>query len=93
MDRPAAGERGGSGEVYHVGREDEVAIGALIERIGAVLGVELTLVPGERPAGGTPRRCPAIGKLRGLGYAPAIDLDAGLAETVAWYRDACLKAR
>jgi len=38
-------------------------------------------------AGGTARRCPDISKLRRLGYAPRVALDAGLAKTVAWYRE------
>lgn len=86
-----AGERGESGAIYHVGRPDEVAIADLIHRIGRLLGVALTLVPGPLRPGGTPRRCPDIGRLAALGFAPRIDLDAGLAETVAWYRDHCLR--
>jgi nucleoside-diphosphate-sugar epimerase len=73
--------------IYHVGTEDEIAISALAIKIGAVCGVTVRPVPSAPPAGGTPRRCPDISKLERLGYAPRVSLEAGLAKTVAWYRD------
>lgn len=82
-----AGEQGVSGGVYHVGRAEEVSIADLIHRIGRCLGIELTLKPGPLQPGGTPRRCPDITRLEALGYASQIDLDAGLEDTVAWYRE------
>jgi len=85
-----AGESGESGGIYHVGRPDEVSVADLIHRIGGVLDVELTLVPGPLQPGGTPRRCPDIGRLQALGFAPTVELEAGLAETVRWYRDHAL---
>ena len=56
-------------------------------KIGAACGVAVRPVPSAPAAGGTPRRCPDISKLRRLGYAPRVPLDAGLAMTVAWYRE------
>jgi nucleoside-diphosphate-sugar epimerase len=82
-----AGESGKAGEIYHVGTPHEVSIRDLIEVIGEVLGVEVTVVPGPLRAGGTSRRCPDIRKLAELGYRPGIGLREGLAETVAWYAD------
>ena len=82
-----AGTDGGSGEIYHLGREEEVSIRDLILGIGRTLGVELTLVPGELREGGTKRRCPDIRKLSGLGYVPQVDLERGLEATVRWYAD------
>jgi UDP-glucose 4-epimerase len=44
-------------------------------------------VPSEAPAGGTRLRCPDIGKMQAIGYAPKVGLAEGLARTAAWYRD------
>ena len=77
--------RGGHREIYHIGNDEEVSIRDLAVRVGNTIGVELDIRPGEAPEGGTPRRCPDITKMRELGYRPAVDLDAGLERTVAWY--------
>jgi nucleoside-diphosphate-sugar epimerase len=73
--------------IYHVGTPDEISIAELALRIGAACGVAVHPVPSAPAAGGTPRRCPDISKLQRLGYAPRVSLDAGLAKTVAWYRE------
>ncbi len=88
-----AGERGEPGHIYHVGTEREVSIRDLILGIGRALGVEIEIVPGELRPGGTLRRCPAIGKLAALGYAPRVDLEEGLARTARWYADHWLQKR
>jgi UDP-glucose 4-epimerase len=46
---------------------------------------EAAVVPGEPAPGGTPRRCPDITKLRGLGFEPRVPFAEGLARTAAWY--------
>jgi UDP-glucose 4-epimerase len=73
--------------IYNVGTMDEIVIAELARKIAARLGLEVTLVAGPPAPGGTPRRCPDIGKLAALGYAPRVSLDEGLAVTVDWYRD------
>ena len=83
-----ATERGGNGEIFHIGTEEEVSILAVLQAVGHHLGVSVEAIPGARTQGSTPRRCPSIAKLRALGYAPAITLDEGLGPTVAWYRAA-----
>ncbi len=72
-------------EIYNVGTEDEVTIGALARDIGAALGLEVEVVPGRQASGATERRCPDITKIRALGYAPRVPLSTGLASTVRWY--------
>ena len=47
--------------------------------------MKLDIREGEGVAGGTPRRCPDITKVRTLGYRPAVSLDEGLQRTVEWY--------
>ena len=79
-------DKGTHMNIYHVGTQDEISIAELALRIGAACGIAVRPVPSASPAGGTPRRCPDISKLAGLGYAPRVSLDSGLAKTVAWYR-------
>lgn len=87
-----AGEHGASGEIYHVGTEDEVSISDAVRLIGDALGVKVTIVPGERRAGGTSRRCPDISKLRTLGYVPQVGLEESIARTARWYADHHLRS-
>lgn len=82
-----AGDRGASGEIYHVGTDHEVKIADLVRLIGESLGVTVTLVPGVKPPGGTSRRCPDITKLRGLGFEPGVSLEDGVGQTAKWYAD------
>jgi len=82
-----AGMEGAPGEIYHLGTQHEVSIADLIRGLGVALGVDLTLVPGPLMKGGTTRRCPAIGKLQGLGYEPQVGLEEGLARSARWYAD------
>jgi len=74
-------------DVYHIGNDEEVTIRDLVGRVGKALGVELDILPGEAAVGGTPRRCPDLTKMRGLGYRPQVGLDEGLERTVAWYQE------
>jgi UDP-glucose 4-epimerase len=80
-------EKGGHREVYHIGSDEEVSVRDLAARIGKIVGIDLDIQPGEVQAGGTPRRCPDITKMRALGWSPTVGLDEGLERTVAWYRE------
>lgn len=71
--------------IYHIGSEDEVTIAVLAREIARCLGRQVVVVPGERPAGSTPRRCPDISRIRALGFHPRVPLHEGLARTVRWY--------
>jgi nucleoside-diphosphate-sugar epimerase len=82
------GERGGDGEIYHVGDDGaETAIDEIAARIAAELGLELDLEAGPLARGSTPRRMPSINKARLLGFTPRVGLAEGLRTTVRWYRD------
>ncbi len=80
-------DRGEDRNIYHIGTDEEVTIRALAELLAGKMGARIRIVPSERRAGGTPRRCPDIGKLRGLGYEPRYPLAEGLDETISWYSD------
>jgi UDP-glucose 4-epimerase len=80
-------EKGGHREIYHIGSDEEITIRELAARIGKIVGVDLDIRPTELAAGGTPRRCADISKMRALGWSPTVGLDEGLERTVAWYRE------
>lgn len=78
-------EKGAHLGLYHVGTQEEMTMAQLAKLVMAWFGREAELVPTEAPRGATPRRCPDIGQLRALGYAPKIKLRDGLSGTIAWY--------
>jgi UDP-glucose 4-epimerase len=72
-------------EVYHIGSDDETAILTLVDLIGAALGLQLAPESGPIQEGSAPRRCPALTKIRSLGYRPTTTLQDGVRMTVEWY--------
>lgn len=78
-------ERGGHREIYHIGNDEEVSIGQLVDELSLAMGLQLRVLPSAAAAGGTPRRCPDISKMRSIGYAPSVPLREGLRRTVEWY--------
>ncbi|MGK5740691.1 dTDP-glucose 4,6-dehydratase [Micromonospora sp. URMC 103] len=82
-------QKGRAGEVYNIGGGTELTnkelTGRLLEAVGA--GWE-RVVPVADRKGHDRRYSLDITKINEeLGYAPSIDLDHGLAETVRWYRE------
>ena len=79
--------RGRVGETYHVGSGVEASIMEVADRILAALGKPeslKTIVP-DRP-GHDRRYVLDSSKLRReLGWAPSVEWEQGLADTVAWY--------
>ena len=80
--------KGRAGEVYHIGGGTELTNRELTERLLAACGRDWDMVqPVEDRKGHDRRYSLDITKIQNeLGYAPAVTLDAGLAETIAWYR-------
>ncbi|RIA35359.1 UDP-glucose 4-epimerase [Hephaestia caeni] len=78
-------ERGETMNVYHIGSMEEVPIRHLAEMVADAIGAPVELIPGPAAEGGTPRRCPDIAKMRGIGYEPKVSLAEGVRRTVAWY--------
>ena len=72
--------------VYHIGSNEEVAIRDLARITAEAMGTRVELIAGPAAAGATPRRCPDIGKMQAIGYAPSVSLVQGIERTVAWYR-------
>jgi nucleoside-diphosphate-sugar epimerase len=82
-----AAEKGLPRTIYHVGVDDEISIADLARLVADVVGVEIRIAQGPLPEGGTPRRCPDISRLRGLGYCPSYSLREGLRRTVDWHNN------
>lgn len=78
-------EKGETMSVYHIGSMEEVSIRQLVDQIGLACGVELNVETSPAMEGGTPRRCPDIGKMAKLGYTPQVNLAQGVRRTVEWY--------
>jgi nucleoside-diphosphate-sugar epimerase len=73
--------------IYHIGTQEEVTMGDAAVLVAKYFEREIVLVPGPAPAGGTPRRCPDISKLKGLGYQPKVPISEGLPILARWYDD------
>jgi NAD dependent epimerase/dehydratase len=80
------------GQVVNIGRGDDVSIGDLVERIGARLGLPLTVEADPQrvrpPASEVRRLLAGTALAKDLwGWEPEYSLDEGLDETIAWVRD------
>ena len=81
-------ERGEPGGVYNVGAGCELTNRELTGRLLAACGAGEHLVRQVADRPGHDRRYSLDwSKIAGLGYAPAVGLDEGLAATVAWYAE------
>ena len=81
-------ERGVNGDVYNVGGGNDITNVELTHRILDGLGKPRTLIKpvADRP-GHDRRYCLDTTKLRAAGWAPQVAFDAGLQQTIEWYRD------
>lgn len=81
-------ERGTPGEIYNVEAGNERTNMEVIERIVALTGCDPALIRHVPDRPGHDRRYAlSTERLRALGWEPAVPFNAGLAQTVAWYRD------
>ncbi len=71
--------------IYHIGTAEEITIADLARRVAAHAGREIIFRFMPAPAGSAERRCPDIGKMQRLGYAPQVSLAQGLPPTLDWY--------
>ena len=80
-------QRGQAGEVYNIGGGNEVRNVDLTHRILDLTGRPASLIrPVADRLGHDRRYALDTSKLRGLGWTPEIEFEAGLAATVDWYR-------
>ena len=80
--------RGVNGDVYNVGGGNDIMNVELTHRILDGLGKPRTLIKpvADRP-GHDRRYCLDTTKLRAAGWAPQVAFEAGLQQTIEWYRD------
>lgn len=69
--------------LINVGYGSDVSIAELARLVGKVVGYRGEIVFDTSKPDGTPRKLMDSGRLRGLGWAPSIDLEAGLEATYA----------
>jgi dTDP-glucose 4,6-dehydratase len=81
-------DRGQPGRVYNVGADNEVPNIDLVHRILALVGRDGSLIRHVQDRPGHDRRYAVdASRLRAeTGWAPRVDFEAGLRETVEWYR-------
>ena len=80
-------DQGTPGETYNIGGGNEVPNVELTKRILALVGKPESLIQPVTDRLGHDRRYSVdTTKLRGMGWAPQVPFDRGLAETVEWYR-------
>lgn len=82
-------DKGRPGEVYHIGGGTELTNKELTGRLLAACGADWDRVTPVADRKGHDRRYSLdITKInQELGYAPSVDLETGLSQTVQWYRD------
>ena len=79
---------GADGEVYNIGGGNEVANIDLTRAMLRALGLDDDLIRWVEDRAGHDRRYAVdCSRLRGLGWAPLVPYEDGLARTIAWYRD------
>jgi nucleoside-diphosphate-sugar epimerase len=78
-------EKGRHNEIYHLGTQDEISVRDLAAQVVGLFGRTPQLEHLPLLAGSTARRCPDVGKLRALGFAPSVSLPVGLKKTFDWY--------
>lgn len=86
------------GQPYNAGTGVEVSIGNMVERVQAATGTNKPVVQEDawlRPAGSEVRAVVAVySRLQeACGWTPAVDLDEGVARTVAWWHDRIASGR
>lgn len=71
----------------NVGIGDDVTIRELAETAAKVIGYRGGFAYDATKPDGTPRKCTDNTRLRGLGWAPRIGLEEGIADTYRWFLD------
>jgi GDP-L-fucose synthase len=72
-------------EHVNVGFGDDVTILEVAQMVMAVVGLDGEVRTDPTKPDGTPRKLMDAGKLRGMGWAPRIDLREGIADAYRWF--------
>ena len=84
--------KGGAGEVFNIGNNDEISVAALVELIGDIMGAKINVVSDPqrlRPKNSEVQRlrCDNSKLKAACGFVPSITLREGLERTVRWFTD------
>lgn len=81
-------EKGGNGEIYHIGTMEEITIEELTRFTGELMGFKGEYEYAPTYPGSVARRCPDIAKAqKEIGYEPKVSWKEGLTKTINWYVD------
>ena len=78
-------KKGKSGEIYHIGNDEEISIKNLFKILNKYHENKLSLSFKKGVSGSPKRRCPEIKKIRNLGFTPKHNIVDGLKKTKEWY--------
>ncbi len=71
--------------IYHIGVEEERTIAETATQVAEYFGRAIRIETGAEAKGGTARRCPAISKLKALGFSPQWSFREGVMRLTEWY--------
>lgn len=77
-----------SGEIYHIGKEDEISMEMLTTYIGDLMNYSGDYEAAITYPGSVSRRCPDISKaVKDFNYNPKTEWKKAVSYTTAWYKD------
>ncbi len=77
-----------NGEIYHIGRDEEITMEELYLFIGEIMGYSGNYEKAITYPGSVNRRCPNIDKAKNdLGYKPKTNWKEAVEKTVRWYEE------
>ena len=77
-----------AGEIYHIGKQDEINMGTLTTYIGELMDYTGEYEAAMTYPGSVARRCPNIDKAKSdFGYSPSIEWEKAVSLTTDWYRE------
>jgi len=76
------------GEIYHIGKQDEISMETLTTYIGKLMGYSGDYEAAMTYPGSVSRRCPNINKAAtDFGYNPSVEWTTAVSLTTDWYRE------
>lgn len=88
-----AAEKYDDGLQINVGTGEDLTISELATVIAQLSGYKGKIEWDSSKPDGTPRKVLDVTKMKNLGWAPAISLEAGIASTVEWFKDNSMAKR
>jgi GDP-L-fucose synthase len=83
-----ASEKYDSSMHLNVGTGEDLSIKELAQKVAHAAGFTGEIEWDSTKPDGTPRKVLDVSRMKALGWKPTITLDAGIASTIAWYKEA-----